>query len=44
MIIPKTQTRLPSYTVAELRAIVEETHTHDRKVTAHCHAVAGMAR
>jgi len=37
-----TNTLAAQYTVAELRAVVEETHRLRRKVTAHCHGTAGI--
>ncbi|MCL5026629.1 MAG: amidohydrolase family protein [Chloroflexi bacterium] len=40
---PGTNQRLPSYTVAELRAAVEEAHRQGRRVAAHCHAAQSMA-
>jgi imidazolonepropionase-like amidohydrolase len=41
---PGTDGRRPSYAPAELAAITEEAHAHDRKVIGHCTAAAGIAR
>jgi len=40
---PGTNPRLPQYTVAELRAAVEEAHRLGRLITAHAHGPAGIA-
>jgi len=40
---PGTNPSLPQYTVAELRAAVEEAHRLGRLVTAHAHGPAGIA-
>ena len=40
---PGTNPSLPQYTVAELRAAVEEAHRLGRMVTAHAHGPAGIA-
>lgn len=41
---PGTNGRLPAYTLAELQAIADEAHAHERKVFGHCTAIAGIAR
>lgn len=40
---PNTRTWMPSFTLAELRAIVDETHRADKKVTAHCTCAQALA-
>lgn len=39
---PGTDPRYPSYTLEELRAIVEEAHRFGRRVAAHCHGTPGI--
>jgi imidazolonepropionase-like amidohydrolase len=39
---PGTNTFEPQYSVDELRACVEEAHRLERRVTAHCHGIAGV--
>jgi imidazolonepropionase-like amidohydrolase len=41
---PGTDSRYPSYTAEELKAIVEEAHRFGRRVAAHCHGTPGIAR
>lgn len=41
---PGTNGRRPSYTQAELDAIVDEAHARDRRVIGHCTATAGIKR
>lgn len=41
---PGTDGRRPSYSLAELRAIVEEAHAQGRRVIGHCTAAAGIER
>ncbi len=41
---PGTDGRRPSYSLEELRAIVEEAHAHGRRVMGHCTAAAGIER
>ncbi len=41
---PGTNGRRPSYTPAELTAIVDETHARDRRVVGHCTAATGIQR
>lgn len=41
---PGTDGRRPSYSLEELRAIVEEAHAQGRRVVGHCTATAGIER
>lgn len=41
---PGTDPRYPSYTLDELKTIVEEAHRFGRKVAAHCHGTPGIVR
>jgi imidazolonepropionase-like amidohydrolase len=41
---PGTDGRRPSYTPAELSAIVDEAHTRNRRVVGHCTAASGIER
>jgi imidazolonepropionase-like amidohydrolase len=41
---PGTDGRRPSYTPAELAAIVDEAHTRNRRVIGHCTAASGIER
>jgi imidazolonepropionase-like amidohydrolase len=41
---PGTDGRRPSYTLAELTAIVDEAHARDRRVVGHCTATSGIER
>ncbi|MGH2617466.1 MAG: amidohydrolase family protein, partial [Thermomicrobiales bacterium] len=41
---PGTDGRRPSYTLAELAAIVDEAHTRGRRVVGHCTAAIGIER
>jgi imidazolonepropionase-like amidohydrolase len=41
---PGTDGRRPSYTPAELAAIVDEAHARDRRVVGHCTATSGILR
>ena len=39
-----TKVGMTQYTLAEMQAIVDESHTHDRKVAAHAHGTEGIKR